>query len=162
MTEEEALGAGEPTVVRHYRWAEQSARMSGAALHEADQEGQRRRATPQVLLSRARTGMIEIDPGQSSPPHVKDAEVAVLQLVGGVTFVVDGVAFDLEPFDFLTIPRGATYSYANGGRHPAIFSGTIVATNAWPDTNVWLPEGAGEEHDREGGDDGTARPASPR
>lgn len=54
-----------------------------------------------------------VSPQHSGPgPHTHDeSEESFLLLDGGVTFVVSGQRYDLEPGDFVHVPRGVVHEF---------------------------------------------------
>jgi len=119
----------EPTVVRLRKHADFEPRWNSP---RADEPGYRRGFVEGLSGTNFMVNILVLPPGQGCPRHDFGGDVVVLALEGAIEFVVDEVAYRLEPNDMLLLPAGVSYEYRNAGEGQASFVSIAGRVDEWP------------------------------
>jgi quercetin dioxygenase-like cupin family protein len=131
-------GAGASAVPRepfHLKAADQVVRYD--LLPDGEVEGTRRGVANGVAGTSTMVNVLEMPPGQTSPPRRFTGDHTVFQLAGVVEWEVEGVAYRLEPGDMLFFPPGLRYAYTNVGDELARFIDVAGRVDDWPPSMLY-------------------------
>jgi quercetin dioxygenase-like cupin family protein len=131
MSGASGAGAGAvPTGPVHLRAADQVVRYD--LLPGGDTEGTRRGVANGFATSSTMVNVLEMPPGQASPPRRFTGDHVVFQLAGVCEWEVDGTVHRLEAGDMLFFPPGTPYSFSNPGEVLARFIDVAGRVDDWP------------------------------